>query len=104
MPATARATAQEKGTFDPAGLTVPEYNIKLGTKHFRELLKAHDGNVVYSVAAYNAGAAAVERWRKNFRGLRQDEFIESIPYQETRDYVKKVYAGAAAYRQLYGLR
>ncbi|BCS52981.1 transglycosylase SLT domain-containing protein [Geobacter sp. SVR] len=104
MPATARATARDKGTFDPACLTIPEQNIKLGTKHFRELLKAHDGNVVYSVAAYNAGTAAVERWKKNLKGLRQDEFIESIPYQETRDYVKKVYASAATYRQLYGLR
>jgi len=104
MPATAKATAREKGTFNPARLTSPEFNIMLGTKHFRDLLKEHDGDVVYSVAAYNAGASAVERWRKNLKGLKKDEFIESIPYQETRDYVKKVYAAAAIYRQLYGLK
>jgi len=76
----------------------------LGTKHFRDLLKGYDGDLVYSIAAYNAGSTSVKRWRKSLKGLKQDEFIESIPYQETRDYVKKVYAGAATYRQLYGLK
>lgn len=104
MPATAKATAREKGAFDPQHLVVPDYNIKLGTRHFRDLLKQYDGDVVYSIAAYNAGAAAVDRWRKSRSGLAKDEFIESIPYQETRDYVKKVYASAATYRRLYGLR
>jgi soluble lytic murein transglycosylase len=104
MPATAKATAREKGSFDPLRLTVPDYNIKLGTRHFRDLMKEYSGDVIYSIAAYNAGAAAVERWRKNLKGLAKDEFIESIPYQETRDYVKKVYASAATYRQLYGLK
>lgn len=104
MPETARATAREKGEFNPLRLTVPELNIRLGTRHLRELLNGYEGDAVYAVAAYNAGAAAVERWRKNLKGLKKDEFIESIPYQETRDYVKKVYASAAVYRQLYGLR
>jgi soluble lytic murein transglycosylase len=104
MPSTAKATAREKGTFNPQQLVVPDYNIKLGTRHFRDLMKGYDGDVVYSIAAYNAGAAAVERWRKGLKGLKKDEFIESIPYQETRDYVKKVYASAATYRQLYGLK
>jgi soluble lytic murein transglycosylase len=63
-----------------------------------------DGDVVYSIAAYNAGATAVERWKKSFKGLKKDEFIENIPYQETREYVKKVYASAATYRQLYGIK
>lgn len=104
MPATAKATVREKGEFDPQRLTVPEFNIRVGTKHFRDLLKGYDNDAIYAIAAYNAGAAAVERWRKNLKGLKKDEFIESIPYQETREYVKKVYASAATYRQLYGLR
>ena len=104
MPATAKATAREKGEFNPLRLTVPEYNIQLGTRHFRDLMKDYEGEVIYSIAAYNAGAAAVDRWRRNMKGVRMDEFIESIPYQETRDYVKKVYASAATYRQLYGLK
>lgn len=104
MPDTAKATAREKGEFNPQRLTAPEFNIKLGTKHLRDLLKGYDGDTVYAIAAYNAGASAVERWRKNLKGLKKDEFIESIPYRETRDYVKKVYAAAATYRQLYGLK
>ena len=104
MPSTAKVTAREKGAFDPLQLTVPDYNIKLGTRHFRDLMKSYDGDVIYSIAAYNAGSSAVERWKKNLKGLAKDEFIESIPYQETRDYVKKVYASAATYRQLYGLK
>lgn len=104
MPATAKATDREKGAFNPQRLTQPEYNIRLGTRHFRDLMKGYNGDVIYSIAAYNAGATAVERWRKNLKGLKMDEFVESIPYQETRDYVKKVYASAATYRQLYGLK
>jgi soluble lytic murein transglycosylase len=104
MPTTAKLTAREKGAFNPQRLTNPEYNIRLGTRHLRDLMKEYDGDVVHVAAAYNAGGAAVERWRKSMKGLKQDEFIESIPYQETRDYVKKVYASAAIYRQLYGLK
>jgi len=104
MPATAKQTAREKGPFDPQRLLAPECNLTLGTRHLRDLLKGFDGDVVYTIAAYNAGAAAVERWKKNFKGLKKDEFIENIPYQETRDYVKKVYAAAATYRQLYGIK
>lgn len=104
MPDTAKATIHEKGQFNPLRLTVPEFNIKVGTKHLRDLLKGYGGDAVYAIAAYNAGAAAVERWRRNMKGLKKDEFIESIPYEETRDYVKKVYASAATYRQLYGLK
>ena len=104
MPATAKMTAKEKGYFDPQRLVSPDCNLTLGTRHLRELIKGYDGDVVYSIAAYNAGATAVERWKKNFKGLKKDEFIENIPYRETRDYVKKVYASAATYRQLYGIK
>jgi len=104
MPATAKMTAREKGEFDPLRLTVPEYNIRLGTKHLHDLMKDFDGDLVYMAAAYNAGSGALARWKKNFKGLEKDEFIESIPYNETRNYVKKVYASAATYRQLYGLK
>ncbi len=104
MPATAKLTAREKGDFDPQRLTVPEFNIRLGTKHLHDLMKEYNGDVVYMAAAYNAGSGALERWKKSFKGLKKDEFIESIPYQETRDYVKKVYASSAIYRQLYGIK
>jgi soluble lytic murein transglycosylase len=104
MPATAKQTSREKGDFDPLRLTSPEYNIRLGTKHLRDLMQAQDGDVIYMAAAYNAGSGALGRWKKSFKGMSKDEFIESIPYKETRNYVKKVYASAATYRQLYGLK
>lgn len=104
MPATAKLTAREKGEFNPQRLTVPEFNIRLGTKHLHDLMKEYNGDVIDMAAAYNAGSGALERWKKSFKGLNKDEFIENIPYQETRDYVKKVYASASTYRQLYGLK
>lgn len=104
MPGTAKAVAREKGVFNPLRLTAPELNVRLGTKHLRDLLKGFDGDTIYAIAAYNAGKSAVDRWRRNLKGLNKDEFIESIPYRETRDYVKKVFSSAATYRRLYGLR
>ena len=104
MPNTAKAIAHETGQFNAQNLTTPEFNIKLGTRHFQDLLKRYNGDTIYALAAYNAGGSVVERWRKNLKGMKNDEFIESIPYQETQDYVKKVYSSAATYRQLYGLK
>lgn len=105
MPATARMTAGSKGKkFNPLWLTEPELNIRLGTKHLRELLNQHHQDQVYSLAAYNAGAGAVNRWRKNFGDLPRDEFVENIPYQETRDYVKKIVASMGIYRALYRIQ
>ena len=104
MPATAKETARETGTFNTSRLTSPDYNIMLGTRHFRELLDGFDGDEIYSMAAYNAGRTPIRRWRERFKGFKKDEFIESIPYRETRNYVKSVYTSAAIYRQLYGLR
>ena len=103
MPATARLTAGVKGKkgFDTQILTDPELNIKLGTKHLRELLNQYHQDTVYTLAAYNAGAGAVNRWRKAFGDLPRDEFVENIPYQETRDYVKKIVGSMAVYRALY---
>ncbi len=105
MPATARMTDKEKGkNFNPLMLTVPEYNIRLGTKHLRDLLNQYQQDTVYTLAAYNAGAGAVNRWRKSFGELPKDEFIESIPYMETRDYVKKIVAYMEIYRALYRIK
>lgn len=102
MPATAKATAKDMhDAVTPARLTHPDLNISLGTRHLKYLLTRFNGNIVSAVAAYNAGATPVTRWRKNFAGLREDEFIENIPYPETREYVKKVLAAMEVYRRLY---
>ncbi|MBT0652996.1 tetratricopeptide repeat protein [Geomobilimonas luticola] len=104
MPSTAKVMSTPKnGPFTTNSLTTPDINIAYGTRHLKDLLEAYDGNQVYAVAAYNGGSGNVNRWRKTFGNLRQDEFIESIPFGETREYVKKVLAGASLYRRLYGL-
>lgn len=104
MPATAKAVDNGSRAKNAAVLLgQPEYNIRLGTRHLKDLLKYHNGNLVSAIAAYNAGSTAVERWRKAFGNLREDEFIENIPYAETREYVKKVLSTADLYDQLYKL-
>ena len=103
MPATAHEMAGKGNPFNPADLTRPEFNISCGVRHLRDLTRLHDNSLVLTVAAYNAGSTAVNRWRKKFGALREDEFIENIPYGETREYVKKVLTSAELYHRIYNL-
>ena len=100
MPATAAAVAN-KGKVSRDSLVQPEFNISLGTRHLKDLLAMYGDEPVFAIAAYNAGAGNVNKWRKRFTGLPQDEFIESIPFGETREYVKKVLAATEIYKSLY---
>ena len=100
MPATA---ATILGTDAADRLTRPEVNINLGVRHLKDLLTLYKGDIVAAVAAYNAGSGNVNRWRKRFGQLPADQFVESIPFGETREYVKKVLAAAAIYNRLYRL-
>jgi len=104
MPATAAAIAKsgsDKGI--SLRLTRPEFNIRLGVKHLKDLLEIYDGNLVMAVAAYNAGSGNVGRWIKRFGKLPKDLFIENIPFPETREYVKNVLVGIEIYKMLYKL-
>ena len=83
-------------------LTDPEFNISTGTAYLRQLVQQFDGNTAMAVAAYNAGENAVEKWRARYAGLELDEFVESISYRETRNYVKLVMRNYRMYRRLYG--
>ncbi|NVO00051.1 MAG: transglycosylase SLT domain-containing protein [Geobacteraceae bacterium] len=103
MPQTAAMVLHEK-KIDPERLYDPELNIRLGTKHLRELIDKFGGNQTAVIASYNAGAHNVNRWLKTYANLKGEEFIESIPFSETRDYVKKVLAVQAIYRRLYGMK
>ena len=104
MPATAASVANRgTGKFNADTLTSPKTNIRYGVKHLRDLLALYKGDRMLAVAAYNAGAGNVNRWRKTFGHLRRDEFIENIPFVETREYVKKVLSGAEIYDRLYKL-
>lgn len=86
---------------DGEALFDPEVNLARGTSHLARLLKRYDGRLVDALVAYNAGVRRLERWRRRFKGLDEDEFIEAIPFTETRTYVKRVLRNAALYRMLY---
>ena len=77
-------------------------NVHYGTAYLRHLLNYFDGEVAFAIAGYNAGPGAVDRWREQFGHLHRDEFVEQIPYDETRGYTRKVLRSYAAYRALYG--
>lgn len=102
-PAAARQEAESLGwTEDPvARLEDPAVNVTLGVRHLRSLLDYYDDDVVKALAAYNGGVTAVDRWQREFVELEGDEFVESITYRETRDYVKRVLGHRRAYRRLY---
>jgi soluble lytic murein transglycosylase len=85
-----------------ADLATPSLNIRLGSRYLGTLLRRFDGSVPLALAAYNAGGGAVSRWLGERRGLELDEFVEEIPIEETRGYVKRVLRSFAAYRLLYG--
>jgi len=104
MPATAAAIEKSgAAAFDTNRLTRPELNIRYGAKHLKDLLALHNGNLVLTIASYNAGSGNVGRWQKRFGDLPREEFIESIPFGETREYVKKVLAGIEIYQRFYNL-
>lgn len=81
-------------------LFIPEVNIKLGSaylKYTRDTL----GKMVYAVAAYNAGPGALQKWIKEKDTSDIDVFVENIPYEQTKNYVKKVYRSYWCYSRLY---
>jgi soluble lytic murein transglycosylase len=89
-----RPTAQD--------LTDAPLNIRLGATYLGTLLRRFDGSAPLAVASYNVGGGAVRRWLRDRGTLPLDEFVEEIPVQETRGYVKRVLRSYAAYRLLYG--
>jgi peptidoglycan lytic transglycosylase len=104
MPGTAKAVAKEyKVKFVPAQLTDPTYNVQLGEAHLRDLINGYRGSYFLALAAYNAGGGRVQEWMKAFgdpRDARTDpiDWIERIPFSETRDYVKKIMETLQLYR------
>jgi hypothetical protein len=67
-----------------------------------DLLQRYDGHRVHAAAAYNAGPSRVDRWRRDLDGLATDAWIEAIPFNETRNYVKNVLAFSYIYSQRLG--
>jgi len=101
MPSTGRQYARRlKLRYSLKLLTTPETNIKMGTMYFADKIREF-GSVHLALASYNAGESPVRRWMRENAGLPQDEFIDSIPYPETQNYVKRLLGTAEDYRRLY---
>ncbi|HSY42109.1 MAG TPA: lytic transglycosylase domain-containing protein, partial [Polyangia bacterium] len=82
----------------------PAKNVELGARFLGFLWKHFDGTAPLSIAGYNAGEAAVDHWLADRGDLDMDEFMETIPYDETRNYTKRVLASYFAYSWLYGAK
>ncbi len=102
LPPTARRLAkQAKIRYSHARLVEPEYNVRLGTLYVANLQKQF-GNIESALAAYNAGEDRVVSWTMGQNYREPAEFVESIPFTETRQYVQIVTRNADIYRRLYG--
>jgi soluble lytic murein transglycosylase len=104
MPATGRKIARDKGQrFRRAALHDPETSLDFGTRYLRQMSERFSGSVEKVLAAYNAGPHRVDAWTAAHGDLPPEDFIESIPFSETRSYVTIVLANREQYRRLYGL-
>jgi soluble lytic murein transglycosylase len=103
LPSTARIVARQTSgrRFSLHMLFEPQANIQLGTYYFSHQLQQFDHNPVFALAAYNAGPHRVEEWRQRWPDLPMDEFIEQIPFKETRLYVKLILRNLLIYEYLY---
>ena len=92
IPSTARQTARKhKISYrNYRDLYRPPKNVLLGTAHLKSLLTRYNNSFVFSVAAYNAGGVPVKQWMENAKNMSTLEFIEDIPYEETRTYLRLV--------------
>jgi len=104
LPSVGRSMAKEEGIhhFNEVELLNPETNIRLGTRYLKQTLDKFDGQAAYAFAAYNAGDSRVTDWQSIGRYHGMDEFVESIPFTETRDYVQAILRNESIYRELNG--
>jgi soluble lytic murein transglycosylase len=103
MPATARWVAKKIGmrNYRPGRVTDMDTNVILGTNYMRMVMDSLDDHPVLASAAYNAGPGRARKWRAE-RPVEGAIYAETIPFNETRDYVKKVLANATVYATLAG--
>lgn len=103
MPYTGHRIARLLGeeNFDAAQLNTPSTSIAFGGWYLKRLLTYYKNNLVLAVAAYNAGPEAVDRWIRQSKNWELDEFVENIPFDQTRNYVSKVLVNMDMYHRLY---
>ena len=104
MPATARWTAKKLGMvdFNPQRVTERDTNLAIGTGYLKMVLDDFSGSMPMAAAAYNAGPSRPRNWRGQTGAptLEAAVWIENVPFNETRDYVKKVLANTTSYAAL----
>jgi soluble lytic murein transglycosylase len=102
LPSTGRLLLKApRRRFRASDLFTPEVNLRLGTTYLRIMYDANSGRWERTLAAYNAGGSRVENWLGWAEYREPAEFIESIPFSETRTYVLAVLRNASMYRKLY---
>ena len=103
LPKTGKLVAKEVKLkrYTASQLYTPSVNLQLGTKYFRGMVDKF-GGFEYALAAYNAGSDRVEEWLGQGKYRDPQEFVESIPFTETREYVQAILRNASVYKQLYG--
>ena len=104
MPETAKLTAK-KFNLLTGHLHNEEINLIIGSHHLYDLFQKYNQNIALTAAAYNAGSAAVDRWIQKFgdprhSGVDSHDWVELIPYAETRNYVQRIYENYEAYKKL----
>ena len=104
LPKTGKVVAHQESLkhYNATELFTPAVNLQLGTRYFRGMVDKFGGSFEHALAAYNAGSDRVEEWMGQGPYRDSPEFVESIPFTETREYVQAILRNAAVYKQLYG--
>jgi soluble lytic murein transglycosylase len=104
LPSVGKQMAREEGIshFETFQLLDPAMNIRLGTRYLRQMLEKFGGVQEYALAAYNAGDSRVVDWQSAGPYHGMDEFVESIPFTQTRDYVEAILRNEETYRAIDG--
>ncbi len=104
LPKTGKLVAKESRLkrYNASQLYTPAVNMELGTRYFRGMVDKYGGSFEYALAAYNAGSDRVNEWLAQGKYRDPQEFVESIPFTETREYVQAILRNASVYKQLYG--
>ena len=104
LPKTGKLVAHQAklNRYNASQLYTPPVNLQLGTRYFRGMVDQFGGSFEYALAAYNAGSDRVVEWLGQGKYRDAPEFVESIPFTETREYVQAIMRNASVYKQLYG--